>query len=91
MSAYTHEIVVSIISGLGLWFVRRISQYMKELSEDFHELKGLPDKLERLTIQFTEQIAETKETQTQQGKQIQFLIEKLIEQGPHKEQDSHKE
>jgi hypothetical protein len=69
---YLHEALLSLGSGVGLWILRRIAKALNDLSRDFHELKSLPERMEK----------ETKDQQNIQGKQIQLLIEKLIEQGP---------
>ncbi len=79
---HLQEILISVGSAVLLWFIRKISGYLQELSRDFHTLRDLPERMEKLTVTFTEQIQQTKETQTLQGKQIQLLIEQLIEQGP---------
>lgn len=79
---HLHEALLSLGSGVGLWILRRIAKALNDLSRDFHELKSLPERMEKLTVTFTEQIKETKDQQNVQGRQIQLLIEKLIEQGP---------
>ena len=79
---YVHDVLLSTGSAIGLWILRKIATTLNDLSRDFHELKSLPERMEKLTVTFTEQIKETKDQQNIQGQQIQLLIEKLIEQGP---------